>query len=442
MFESDGKRGAELQAVILAGTGNRLSPMSNLNNMPKALLPIANTPMICYQLKWLEEAGVFDVIVMTQKGTTRTIRESLSKGYESSVKIEFVEYDADVGNLYGTADALKHIKDKIKNDFIVLGCDFVTTIPSHKILDPFRINNPSGMALFYEPEWNEALAETQKAKDDVENIFVTLDYTRTQLVDITATIDIDDSIRLRTSMINQFPRLKLHTQLRDAHVYVFKKWVIDFIASRKSPLGSLRAEFLPLLLRCQYDAKYATKEGVDKFIALSAQQDPLRDIKLGMAGLKIDSTKNKPTIKILSVIAPKEEGICVRANTKWSYAETNRQIVNDNGKVSETAEVDSSTQIKNDILVGNSTKIGQRCTIKKCIIGAHCNIGNNVKLVNCVIMDHVLVADGAKMEGCIVSNNVKVNGKVQLKDCEVAANYDFEGQPVNARNEVFGDGGW
>lgn len=75
---------SEFQAVVLAGYGstNRwaalsnqtrpahivlilivipwysLYPISDEENMPKALLPVANKPIISYTLEWLEKAGI------------------------------------------------------------------------------------------------------------------------------------------------------------------------------------------------------------------------------------------------------------------------------------------------------------------------------------------------------------------------------------------------
>lgn len=49
----------EFHAVILCGTGKNLSPLSSVreNGLPKALLPVANKPMLSYPLSWCEKAG-------------------------------------------------------------------------------------------------------------------------------------------------------------------------------------------------------------------------------------------------------------------------------------------------------------------------------------------------------------------------------------------------
>lgn len=51
---------SEFQAIVLAGYGssNRLYPLTEEENLPKSLLPVANRPLISYTLDWLEKAGI------------------------------------------------------------------------------------------------------------------------------------------------------------------------------------------------------------------------------------------------------------------------------------------------------------------------------------------------------------------------------------------------
>lgn len=37
---------------------DRLYPISEEDNLPKALLPVGNKPVISYTLEWLEKAGI------------------------------------------------------------------------------------------------------------------------------------------------------------------------------------------------------------------------------------------------------------------------------------------------------------------------------------------------------------------------------------------------
>lgn len=45
-------------------------------------------------------------------------------------------------------------------------------------------------------------------------------------------------------------------------------------------------------------------------------------------------------------------------------------------------------------MIGHTTKVCERTSIKKSIIGKHCIIGKMVKVVGCVILDHCVIEDG------------------------------------------------
>ena len=52
------------QAVVLiGGAGSKLHPLT-ASGTPKALLPVANEPLISFPLKALEESGIEDVVAV------------------------------------------------------------------------------------------------------------------------------------------------------------------------------------------------------------------------------------------------------------------------------------------------------------------------------------------------------------------------------------------
>uniref|UniRef100_A0AAY5EGB2 Translation initiation factor eIF2B subunit gamma n=1 Tax=Electrophorus electricus TaxID=8005 RepID=A0AAY5EGB2_ELEEL len=88
----------ELQAVVMAaGGGSRMMDLTY--NTAKPLLPVGNRPLIWYPLNLLERAGFEEVIVVTTKDVQKM-----------KMDVVCVQEDADMG----TADALRHIQQKIK----------------------------------------------------------------------------------------------------------------------------------------------------------------------------------------------------------------------------------------------------------------------------------------------------------------------------------------
>ena len=103
-----------MQAVILAaGEGSRLRPLTR--SKPKAMLPVANRPIIDYVIDALLENGIRDIVVVVGYRKEDVIRH-LNK---LNAPIQVVVQERQLG----TADALRAARTEITDDFLVLPGD-------------------------------------------------------------------------------------------------------------------------------------------------------------------------------------------------------------------------------------------------------------------------------------------------------------------------------
>jgi translation initiation factor eIF-2B subunit gamma len=51
--------------------------------------------------------------------------------------------------------------------------------------------------------------------------------------------------------------------LQDAHLYIFKHWVVDLI-KEKEKISSIRQDLVPLIVKCQYQRKLVEIEDMAK----------------------------------------------------------------------------------------------------------------------------------------------------------------------------------
>lgn len=112
-----------MQAVILAaGEGVRVRPLTR--SRPKALIPVANRPIIGYVIDALVENGIRDIIVVTgyrKEQVTRFLNQL-------DIPVTVVVQDKQLG----TAHALKCAESKINGDFLLL--------PGDNYIDPGSIS--------------------------------------------------------------------------------------------------------------------------------------------------------------------------------------------------------------------------------------------------------------------------------------------------------------
>ena len=126
----------DVQAVILAGgRGQRLRPITDY--VPKPLTPLANIPLLEWQLRYLDGFGVRDVVVCSGYKT------DLIENYLAQRGRDRVSVSAEDKPL-GTAGAIQNASDTIKGEFYVLNGDVITDIdirtipPNHIAAVPLR----------------------------------------------------------------------------------------------------------------------------------------------------------------------------------------------------------------------------------------------------------------------------------------------------------------
>ena len=84
-----------MKAIILAaGLGTRLRPMTE--NTPKALVKVNEKPLVEYQIEFLKERGIDDIIIVV--GYLKEQFDYLKEKY--GVRLVFNEKYADYNNFY------------------------------------------------------------------------------------------------------------------------------------------------------------------------------------------------------------------------------------------------------------------------------------------------------------------------------------------------------
>jgi len=154
-------------------------------------------------------------------------------------------------------------------------------------------------------------------------------------------------------------------------------------------------------------------------------------------------TNHGPNTRVGLIIHKAGDGAAAQANNLYSYLEINRSFLeqaaqNQTGPPAKVPLIDVKAQISADSSIGQSTRVEERASIKKSVIGRHCVIGKMTKIVGCVILDHCIIEDGAKLEGCILGGSTKVGAKAELSKCVTQAGFEVDagGNYRNAKLEI------
>jgi len=115
-------------AIILSGgRGNRLKPITDY--VPKSLVPINNIPIIEWQIKYLKNFGIRDIIISAGYKNNQ-IKNFLKTKKNLGVSIKYSIEEIPLGTGGAIKKASKLIKEK---SFFVLNGDIITNIDLRKL---------------------------------------------------------------------------------------------------------------------------------------------------------------------------------------------------------------------------------------------------------------------------------------------------------------------
>lgn len=132
----------------------------------------------------------------------------------------------------------------------MVSCDLVTAFPLHTLTLFHHAHHSTITALFYQPpKMDEDLVRKKTTGMMVERDLLGLTE-QSRIVLFSSQADLEENLELKHSMLqeyvcrglvrlshnfllNRYPHVKVSSQLIDAHLYLVKRWVIDYLGDKK-----------------------------------------------------------------------------------------------------------------------------------------------------------------------------------------------------------------
>ncbi|XP_053294627.1 translation initiation factor eIF-2B subunit gamma [Pleuronectes platessa] len=445
----------ELQAVLMAaGGGSRMTDLTY--NTPKPMLPVGNRPLMWYPLNLLERVGFEEVIVITTKEVQKMMStDQKIKEVKMKLDVVCIQEDGDMG----TADALRHISQKIKADILVVSCDLITDVALHEVVDLFRAHNATlAMLMSKAHEFTETVpGQKGKKKTAEQRDFVGVDQSGKRLLFMANEADLEDGLSIRKSIMRKHPRMHIKTGLVDAHLYCLKKAVVDFLTENKS-ISSIRGELLPYLVRKQFSKttnSHKIKEDAEdqsqKMSDSSTNQELLitsRDeLLLQLAQERScwndhhgDMSEAYHGGKLRCYVHITEQSLCYRVNTLAAYIEANRLAPKlfEESAVHPSAVISEKCQMGSDSIIGALCQVADKTSIKRSNIGNSTTIKEKVKVANSIIMHGVTIEEGCNIQGSVICSNAVIGRGADLKYCLVGNGQQIESEAERTNEVIVG----
>ncbi|KAK4996726.1 Translation initiation factor eIF-2B subunit gamma [Elasticomyces elasticus] len=280
------------QALILCGPGVSLNTFtSNPKEFPKALVPIANRPMVWYPLDWCYRMGVTDITLITPPESAPALETALAQNPHLTAlpgpRPEIVAPEG-LTQTTGTGEIFRFLEvhKVIKSDFILLPCDLICELDGSALLEAWMVleaglgsatggiadstlaplnmggeksGRRGGLGVWYPVKGLEGISMQGEETDFIATTALPQSVVpppegspRPEIHKLVLSIPTDTVKDLTEEHSNQFPirhsllkkhgRIKVKTSHRDAHIYVFPFWVLEMM--RKNEFDSVAEDVL------------------------------------------------------------------------------------------------------------------------------------------------------------------------------------------------------
>ncbi|KAK4166698.1 hypothetical protein QBC43DRAFT_313152 [Cladorrhinum sp. PSN259] len=475
-----------LQALILCGPGSSFPTFTaNPDENPKALLPIANRPMVWYPLELCYRAGITDITLICPPSASEAITTALNTN-PFLTNLPYPRPDLlapkDLDQNTGTAEILRlpELQALVKSDFLVLPCDLVCELGPDKLLTAWQVKAASlndligrsdekqqrqqrsgGLSVYYSTktanpvkgEETDFLAAAYLPQSSVlpakGSLFpnmtkVLMSMPKDTLKDI---LDQEKCFPLSNSVMEKHRRILFKNDHRDAHIYIFPQWVMQFVKENEG-LETIGEDVIGRWAKAGWKKSVAKKLKLDKIL------------QKGGEGQQKDgeAANNKPidVPPILAYIQPLDPSgpIIRRVDTSQLLLQVSLQLakqpsIEDVGsaeaaspfahqrKIAYPEGIKPRTSItKGDSLLADNVTVQEKSSVKESVVGANCQIGEGAKLFQCLLMDGVVVGKNCKLTKCILGKRSEIGEGCVLTDCEVQENLLVEPK-TEAKEEKF-----
>ncbi|GAX72742.1 hypothetical protein CEUSTIGMA_g198.t1 [Chlamydomonas eustigma] len=472
--------GLGFQGIILAGGGGddkQLFPLSA--GTPKALLPVANKPLLSYPLKTLSDAGLKTAfVIVSGEKASAAISSWLQTEYpattNSALHCEVITVPED----YGTADALRSVASKITaSTLVVISGDLLTDVPVNALVASHQMHRALATVMLC-PRKVSPASETKPGKPPKNVDYIGLDLNREHLLFYTSSPDAVRDLKVPLSMIRERGAMTISSDLVDAHLYIFDRSLLLTLENQGS-LNSLRQDLMPYLTLQHMKAanRYAATNAADSIpVPTSPSMNMMqRQVSVieGEGGLNgnsgitqnalpgsnyVDMAHSMPPVggalSLVSRVPPSgsassapsslrvhvvqhSNNYCARVTSHETFGEVNREVADPNvalhlsglrpskydNIVATTTTLGNKATVASACIVGENSVLGDKSSIKRSVLGNGIRLGTNAKVINSVLMDNVVVGDNCTVQNSILATGVQLKERASVKDCQVGPGY-------------------
>ena len=348
-----------MKAVILVGgEATRLHPLTY--NIPKAMVPVLNTPFLEHVVHYLSKHQIKDIILA--QSHLHSLQSYFGDGSHIGIKLSYVVEDAPLG----TAGAVKNAEKYLHETFLVLNGDIFTDLDITAMIDSHL---------------------ERKAKATIA---------LTPVDDPTSYGLIETNAQGRVTRFLEKPKWsQVTTNMINAGTYLLEPDVLNYIPPQAN--FSFERGLFPLLLEqgkpiyaCPSSAYWIDMGNPEKYLQLH------KDLLTGKGSQYGFTSGDEVLIGDQSYIHPTAQ---IKGPT----------LIGNN------CTIGQKVKLKGPVVIGSGCTILEDAVIEESIIWRNVRLEQHVSLKNSIVADNCYLNASSNIEGSVLGNDVTVVSGCKLE---------------------------
>jgi len=381
-------------AVLIADSFSmRFAPLTL--DKPKALLPIANQPIIDYSLESLLLCGIQKTIVYCVSHSDKIRHYLKNSKWMSPVSKMVVEvYSQSSDSCFSLGDALRDIESKAiirTHDFILLSVDVITNVPLLPIFEKHRERKIADKNLLMTHVFRQCFPG-HRSRNPEDELALAIDPISQKILHYQSTANLK-KLGFPLEIFKQHSQVELRYDLVDTHIFICSPLVLTLFTDNfdYQTWGDFVKGILTNVDIYDNSIYYHQLEG-----CYAAQ----------VTNVSMYDAISKDIIQRWSYpLVP---------DLKWDAQTPRHTLSRDNVYKQPDVKLAKGSVVETDTVVGQGTIIGEKTHVTRSVIGKNCKIGNNVHLSDAYLWDNVVIKDGCKIDLAILADDVVVNEQVDM----------------------------
>ncbi|KAL8994442.1 MAG: hypothetical protein Q9169_005587 [Polycauliona sp. 2 TL-2023] len=461
----------DFQALILCGPGVSFNTFTSTpEESPKALIPVANRPMIWYSLDWCRRASV-------TTSSSKAIEDALSRNpHLTSPELPRPDVLAppSLTQNTGTAEILRlpEVQSAITGNFLVLPCDLLCDLPGESLLETWMtyaagmvgtsaaagglgIWYPTKSELAVKGEETNFLVTAQLPQPTVQFSPGSLRPNLTRVVYSVTTDTLNDiteskkSFPVRYGLLRKHGKVRMLTTTRDAHIYLFPYWTLEFI-NRNPKFDSISEDIVGWWAKTTWQDGLIPKLGLDQILNPSSRVKETLELDQSLDDVEQDiDIATLSTTAISNLLTPPStppspSSITNTQSTKQktdvppflAYLHPTTSTLSQQTVIRRVDTIplllsislhlaslppDSPSPLATRQKVHPTTTIAARTTISPTdvLIGPNTTISQFTTIKNSVVGSNCVIGQNVKLTRCVIMDDVEIGERCHLTGCVV-----------------------